>query len=1207
MIHRKPKRPMKSKTILLLFIMALSLMSSGCLNASENGKNTGSQNIDNIDDDTTNDYTSIDTANNDTLANTLDNYTIHDAKEGDLQLNTSTNRNTYAGVSNSLTGVINNHVSTTTANNAVANTTNSIQPIASTLISILNNNTLVRPTSNNAPINDTTPSIINSRTNATNNHIFTTTTNNAVANTTNNTQTYPTSGNTSINDTTVSITSNNTSTSNVGSDSSLSNESYNTWINYNETSASTATSNIDASKVVIKDKNATLESIASFVGEESFVTSIRYNYYNYGSGPHYPSETSKVADTANAGEKASEEASQGAGGTPREVEEADIVKVEGNYMYVLNPYRGLIIIDISKPAEAKVLSKVRLTGYPVEMYIVDYLAIVVLNTNYRYWYNYWQYEDAADSKNIDFRIGSQIVVVNIHDTSNPFVANTFNLIGFASDSRRVGDVVYAVTNTYSWYGYSGWMELKDATFIISIDLANPYKVDIVDKTSFAGSSNQIHATSDTIYVAQPLYKYTNKTYEYYTNVTYVDISDFHGKIKVRGTFSVKGYLEDKYQMDYYNTTFRMVTHFFGGRQGSSKLWIYNVSNHDNITLMGSLLIDDAGNLMATRFAGERAYTIHLPRSIDPLDVVDVSDPTKPKLCDVFEMPGWVTYMEVMGYKILALGVDDSAGQRNVAVSLFDVSDPNNVVMRDRVRIGGKYAWSEANWDPKALSVVDEESLMLVPFSSYDYNTYKSTYGFQVVKYNLTSGDLDAKGSVYGIDSITRTRFHIGYILATSDRTLQVVDTSNLDSPKVVRTVELSTNIIDSIFTGKINVQLVRNWEENVLRLRTLAKDNYDSGKLLDEIEIDARYGSMFVDGDMVCVYGETYNYTTRNGYREYHKWFYVSVYNISTPSDIKYVGTWNSTKNYYYYSIGGYWLGSGDIALLGRSGYYNYNKFKLWIIHCSLDTGAELKCETNITVKATIDSPFVTGHILYFTDVNRSYYYGSYYGSRYYNYNTTYYLGRVDLNDLANPKQLPSLNIPGVAVGVNTNKNIVYTYSRRYNNNSYNLSTLDILEINETKGTCKILSSVKLPDVNCDVRVSNDVAYVLTSSYNYYLYDYHYRYRYDQNSTLIVIDLSNPSLPRLISKEKLIGRYSISSIQGNVIALWSYSSYSLLLLEVNTDDIETLGAYALLTKPVTVRANNGVIDIIMGDYGVMRVKEQVTHETQSDVEPIIMM
>ena len=115
-------------------------------------------------------------------------------------------------------------------------------------------------------------------------------------------------------------------------------------------------------------------------------------------------------------------------------------------------------------------------------------------------------------------------------------------------------------------------------------------------------------------------------------------SPTQGEIKVRGSITIKGYLQDRFQMDHYRGMFRVVTQENPGwnmwREDifpASTLYVVDARDPDNMEVVSDLLIDDEGNLMATRFAGERAYTIHLPESIDPLDVIDLSDPADPKL------------------------------------------------------------------------------------------------------------------------------------------------------------------------------------------------------------------------------------------------------------------------------------------------------------------------------------------------------------------------------------------------------------------------------------------------------------------------------------------------------------------------------------------------------------------------------------------------
>ncbi|MCK4971393.1 MAG: beta-propeller domain-containing protein, partial [Thermoplasmata archaeon] len=436
-------------------------------------------------------------------------------------------------------------------------------------------------------------------------------------------------------------------------------------------------------------------------------------------------------------------------------------------------------------------------GNPVEMYVVDDKAYVIVSSDYGYWYSFsrWGWWDMG-MITYRYQIGSRLAIIDISDLTSPQVMREIGIEGFVTDSRRVGEVIYLVSNCYSWYNTYSDTQMEDRTYVMSLNIADTENIKQMDETSFPGRSNVIHVTTDHLFVAK--WDRDNGDWWGSSDITLVDISDPQGSIVVKATFYVSGQVNDKYQMDEYDGVLRVVSHFWGRGQ-KSELWTFDVTDPWFVKQLGHLVIDDEGNLMATRFEGTRGYTIHLPRSIDPLDVLDISDPTNPVLCDVFEMPGWVTHMEVRGMKIIAIGMDDSGGERNVAVSLFDVSDPWNAVMEDRVRIGLSYASSEAITEPKALTVLDEQGLILIPFSTYEYDSstgYQYYSGVQIVSFDLEGGDLSMRGYYEQPTQVLRTRAIGNHVMSTSNDHLVVADITDPDEPLVITELELSPNVID---------------------------------------------------------------------------------------------------------------------------------------------------------------------------------------------------------------------------------------------------------------------------------------------------------------------------------------------------------------------------------------------------------------------------
>ncbi len=531
----------------------------------------------------------------------------------------------------------------------------------------------------------------------------------------------------------------------------------------------------------------------------------------------------EYGDVSSAGEREEDADGVKDGGGDREVEESDIVKAVGDRLFLLNSYIGLIIVDLADPDDPSIEGRAQIPGTPVSMYIVDFLAFVLVS-------NAPPIEEGEEESS-----PGRMYIIDITDTSNPRIVHYENLKGYPVDSRRVGEVIYVVSNIYPYY-YGGYIEeggigidtvTAEKTFssddeddctqkieIMSIGFFDPEDIGTIDSEYFSGSANNIYASQWAIFVSQPQYERVGPM----TEITYVDISDPKGDIKVRGSIMLDGFLNDRYQLDYYDGMFRAVTQQWGEDLAESTLYVIDCGDPDDLDVIGSLLIDDAGDLMATRFAGERGYTIHLPRSVDPLDVLDLSDPGNPRLCDVLEMPGWVEHMEVRGYHIIALGVDDSGGEWKVALTLFNVSDPYNAVMKERVLIGEGYTYSEANWDPKALTILDDKGLVLIPYSSYGRGMGGS--GIRLVSFDLEEETLELRGDIEGRAPVTRTREVNGNVIATSDRYLQSIDASDPDSPVVEATLELAANVVDAFRSEGMAVQLIEpTWGTSGARIK----------------------------------------------------------------------------------------------------------------------------------------------------------------------------------------------------------------------------------------------------------------------------------------------------------------------------------------------------------------------------------------------------
>jgi Beta propeller domain len=135
-------------------------------------------------------------------------------------------------------------------------------------------------------------------------------------------------------------------------------------------------------------------------------------------------------------------------------------------------------------------------------------------------------------------------------------------------------------------------------------------------------------------------------------------------------------------------------------------------------------LGEGEQIYAVRFIGETAYVVTF-RQIDPLYVVDLSDPTDPGLLGELKVPGYSAYLHPVGDRLLlGVGQDaDSAGATTgVQVSLYDVSDPPNPKRLDVESFGG-WSSSEVEYDHHAFLHAPEHDLAVIPLESHARQGY----------------------------------------------------------------------------------------------------------------------------------------------------------------------------------------------------------------------------------------------------------------------------------------------------------------------------------------------------------------------------------------------------------------------------------------------------------------------------------------------------
>ena len=135
-------------------------------------------------------------------------------------------------------------------------------------------------------------------------------------------------------------------------------------------------------------------------------------------------------------------------------------------------------------------------------------------------------------------------------------------------------------------------------------------------------------------------------------------------------------------------------------------------------------------LYSVRFVGDTAYVVTF-RLIDPLYVVDLSEPTAPKVAGQLELEGFSSYLQPVG-KGLLLGIGTAVGNgrpNGVQIELFNVSDPTAPKLLQQVALG--FGSSAAQYDAHALLFWPATKLAVLPVQTYGSPVFVGAIGYRL--------------------------------------------------------------------------------------------------------------------------------------------------------------------------------------------------------------------------------------------------------------------------------------------------------------------------------------------------------------------------------------------------------------------------------------------------------------------------------------------
>lgn len=488
------------------------------------------------------------------------------------------------------------------------------------------------------------------------------------------------------------------------------------------------------------------------------------------------------------------------------VEEGDIYRLlPGGRIADLNPYRGLLILDVSDPAAPAVIGRAPLTAWPVEMYVVGDRAYALVNG----WRGYW---GGRDDVALETYEGGMVVSFDLSDPADPRIVDTAKVPGYIGTSRLVRDgdaaALYVVSSAWSYEAAGDVGVSQASTLVRSFSLGVDGSLSARGEVDLGGWVQAVQGTPQALLVA---YQHDGRWNDG-SRVKVVRI-DAAGVATPGPEVVVHGWVRAKTNLDMSGDVLRVASS--DGMHAHLETFLVDgqaavPADHD--------VFGDNEDLYASIFMGDRAFFVTY-RRMDPFHAFSIDDQGIATEHSAFEVSGWNDFFKPAfdGTRLLGVGVDDAAGWK-LAASLWNIEDLDNPEpLVARATVEDSHGWSEARWDDRAFTVLEnavsvqqgdvtETGLILLPYSGYDATL--NTYGNGVQLFTFSRSTLTRRGVLPTDVPVRRgisTAEEIAGALTDSD--LSMFDVSDPAAPELLGRVELAPNFADFVVSGEVGVRL----------------------------------------------------------------------------------------------------------------------------------------------------------------------------------------------------------------------------------------------------------------------------------------------------------------------------------------------------------------------------------------------------------------
>ena len=477
-----------------------------------------------------------------------------------------------------------------------------------------------------------------------------------------------------------------------------------------------------------------------------------------------------LGTTGPAAESAGSAAYSGTNNQVDGVDEADIVKTDGAYIYstIWNAFtygNEVAIVRAYPPETAGLVAKIPVESWVQGLFVDgDRLAVITAG-------GFGDF-DVLSGGSVPgpghYRSQTRVLTYDISEPSAPALVRNVTVSGSYVGARLIGDVAYLVVQDYLYLMDDGasvvlptvWTDgvardlkysdigyFSDSagssadTLVLSVNLRT------VDPPSFESfltrGAYQLYMSPTNVYVAGVEWESTSDGRVVAETSTVHKVAVEGGNVQYVCSARVPGTILNQFSMDESGGYLRVATTLgqWGpeGQQTSAGVYTFD----SLLNPLGNLAGLASGERMfAARFIGSRAYLVTF-RRIDPLFVIDVSDPRAPRVLGELKIAGVSEYLHPYdATHLIGLGLADPSGTGRVhglKLSLFDVADVEHPSEVSSFAIGTgetEWAWSEATYDHKAFLFLPQRSLLAIPVGISEWSDtstryWQGTYAFDV--------------------------------------------------------------------------------------------------------------------------------------------------------------------------------------------------------------------------------------------------------------------------------------------------------------------------------------------------------------------------------------------------------------------------------------------------------------------------------------------